>query len=58
MVIRYILNDTTYDLMMNIHPCGLIIYISLVKLQKWIIYEIVSEVFYDWSYKFGNNMRN
>jgi hypothetical protein len=35
----------TYDLIKYIPLGGLIIYISLIKLHKWIIYEIEIEVF-------------
>jgi hypothetical protein len=45
-LIKYIpLDDMTYDLIKYIPLGGLIIYISLIKLHKWIIYEIEIEVF-------------
>jgi hypothetical protein len=42
----------TYDLMMWIHSDELIIYVSSIKLQKWITYEIEIEIFNEFSYDF------
>jgi hypothetical protein len=42
----------TYNLMMQIHRSGLIIYILLIKIQKLIFSKIKTGVFNEFSYNF------